>query len=69
MNARFSLNLFTMGFGLAGMPWWQVIAASAVVLRTLVFPLVIIAQKNMVVINNNQVNVFNMSWTEGGRDL
>jgi len=40
-----------------GMPWWQVIAASAVVLRTMVFPLVIIAQKNMVVINNNQPEI------------
>ena len=39
----------------AGLPWWQVIGATTVVLRIIVFPIVCIAQKNMVVINNHQV--------------
>jgi len=40
-----------------GLPWWQVIGATTVVLRIIVFPIVCIAQKNMVVINNHQPTI------------
>ena len=38
-----------------GLPWWQVIAITTVILRSLVIPLNIMAIRNMTIMNNNQV--------------
>ena len=41
-----------------GLPWWQVIGATTLTLRFLLFPVVVVAQRNMVTLNNHQVSEF-----------
>jgi len=37
-----------------GLPWWQTIGLATVLLRCLVFPVMVVAQRNMVVMNQHQ---------------
>ncbi|KAG0726622.1 Mitochondrial inner membrane protein OXA1L [Chionoecetes opilio] len=49
-----------------GMPWWLTIALATVMLRTLIFPLVVVGQRNAAKMNNNmpQLQVLQMKMTE-----
>ncbi|XP_023332319.1 mitochondrial inner membrane protein OXA1L [Eurytemora carolleeae] len=40
-----------------GLPWWQVIGATTLTLRFLLFPVVVVAQRNMVTLNNHQPQI------------
>ncbi|XP_076029582.1 mitochondrial inner membrane protein OXA1L-like [Oratosquilla oratoria] len=48
------------------LPWWGTIALATVILRSLLFPLVIVAQRNTAKMNNNmpQLQVLQMKMTE-----
>ena len=38
-----------------GLPWWQAIGLTTICLRCVVFPIIVIAQRNMVKLNEHQV--------------
>lgn len=52
--AQTLMEFFHMDLGL---PWWQVIAITTVILRSLVIPLNIMAIRNMTIMNNNQPTI------------
>jgi len=40
-----------------GLPWWQAIGLTTICLRCVVFPIIVIAQKNMVTLNEHQPDI------------
>lgn len=40
-----------------GLPWWQAIVATTVCMRIVIFPVMVKAQKNIAILNNNQPTI------------
>ena len=51
-------NAITFNFVISGLPWWQAIGVTTICLRCVVAPIMVIARKNMVNLNEHQVLIF-----------